>query len=65
MKNRGSTLIFRNFVGVPPSNIHTKFESNLCSGSREVEKLKKVQNNDANGHGGGDGGLIARVALTH
>ena len=42
MKNRGSTTIFTNLVGVHPRNIHTKFEANLCSGLREEgEKLKK------------------------
>ena len=42
MKNRGSTPILTNLVGVHPRNIHTKFEANLCSGLREeVEKLKK------------------------
>ena len=42
MKNRGSTTILTNLVGVHPSNIHTKFEANPCSGVRdEVEKLKK------------------------
>ena len=41
MKNRGSTPILTNLVGVHPSNIHTKFEANPCSGLRgEVEKLK-------------------------
>ena len=40
MKNRGSTLILTNLVGVHPRNIHTKFEANPCSGLREVEKLK-------------------------
>ena len=41
MKNRGSTPILTN-LGVHPRNIHTKFEANLCSGSREdVEKPKK------------------------
>ena len=41
MKNRGSTPILTNLVGVDPSNIHTKFEANPCSGLRgEVEKLK-------------------------
>ena len=41
MKNRGSTLILTNLVGVHPQNIHTKFEANPCSGLREeVEKLK-------------------------
>ena len=38
--------------------IHTKFEANPCSSLREVEKLKKV--NDDDGHS-----LIARVTLTH
>ena len=42
MKNRGSTTILTNLVGVHPRNIHTKFKANLCSGLREeVEKLKK------------------------
>ena len=42
MENRGKTPIITNLVGVHPRNIHTKFETNLCSGSREeVEKLKK------------------------
>ena len=42
MKNRGSTLISTNLVGVHPRNINTKFEANPCSGLREeVEKLKK------------------------
>ena len=41
MKNRGSTPILTNLVGVHPSNIHTKFEANPCSTLREVEKLKK------------------------
>ena len=40
MKNRGSTPILTNLVGDHPRNIHTKFEANLCSGLREVEKLK-------------------------
>ena len=41
MKNRGSTPISTNAVGVHPRNIHTKFEANPCSGLRgEVEKLK-------------------------
>ena len=42
MKNRGSTTILTNLVGVHPRNIHTKFEANPCSSLREeVEKLKK------------------------
>ena len=39
MKNRGSTPILTNLVGVHPRNIHTKFEANLCSGLREVENV--------------------------
>ena len=35
MKNSGSTPILTNLVGVHPRNIHTKFEANPCSGSRE------------------------------
>ena len=41
MKDRGSTLILTNLVGVHPRNIHTKCEANPCSGFREeVKKLK-------------------------
>ena len=41
MKNRGSTPILTNLVGVHPRNIYTKFEANPCSGLRgEVEKIK-------------------------
>ena len=69
MKNRGSTPIFTNLVGVHPRNIHTKFEANLCSGLREVKKLKKVHaddNNDDNDDDDDDGdSVIARVTLTH
>ena len=69
MKNRGSTPILTNLVGVHPRNIHTKFEANPCSGLRgEVKKLKSSRrqqqydndNDDDNGHS-----LIARVTLTH
>ena len=35
MKNRGSTPILTNLVGVHLRNIHTKFEANPCRGSRE------------------------------
>ena len=63
MKNRGSTPILTNLVGVHPRNIHTKFEANPCSSLREVEKLKKVHaastDNDDDGHR-----VIARVTLT-
>ena len=38
MKNRGSTPILTNLVGVHPRNIHTKYEANLCSGSRDEVK---------------------------
>ena len=41
MKNRGSTLILTNLVGIHPKDIQTKFEANPCSGLREVENLKK------------------------
>ena len=61
MKNRGSTPILTNLVGVHYRNIHTKFEANPCSGLREeVEKIIKVHANDDDGHS-----LIARVTLTH
>ena len=47
MKNRGSTTILTNLVGVYLRKIHTKFEANPCSGLREeVEKLKNVFNED-------------------
>ena len=67
MKNRGSIPIFTNFVGVHLRNIHSKFESNLCSGLREeVEKLKKVQADDNNDDNNDNGHrVIARVTLTH
>ena len=42
MKNRGSTPIFTNLVGVHPRNIHTKFEENLCSSLDKSPKTKKV-----------------------
>ena len=35
MKNRGSTPILTNLVGVHLRNIHTKFEANPYRGSRE------------------------------
>ena len=58
MKNRGSTLIVTNLVGV-----HTKSGANPCSGSREeVEKTKKVHtddNDDDDGHR-----MINKVTLT-
>ena len=42
MKNRGSTPILTNLVGVYQMNINTKLDANPCSGSREeVEKPKK------------------------
>ena len=42
MKNKGSTPILTNLLGVHPRNIHTEFEANPCSGSREeVKKTKK------------------------
>ena len=37
-KNRGSTLILTNVVGVHPWNIHTKFEANPCIGLKEEVK---------------------------
>ena len=39
MKNRGSTPILTNLVGVHPRTINIKnFEANLCSGSRKEVK---------------------------
>ena len=40
MKNRGSTPILTNLVGVHPRNIQTKFEANACSGSRGEIKTR-------------------------
>ena len=59
MKNRGSTPILTNLVGVHPRIIHTKFEGNPCSGLKEVEKLKVHADDNNDGHS-----LIARVTLT-
>ena len=42
MKNRGSTSILTNLVGVHPRNIHTKFEANPCSGSRKEVNNEKL-----------------------
>ena len=75
MKNRGSTPILTNLVGVHPRNIHTKFKANPCSGLREeVEKPKKKEvhaddddddDNDDDDDDDDDGhSLIARVTLT-
>ena len=41
MKNRGSTLILTNLVGVHPRNIHTKFEASPCSDLRVEVKNQK------------------------
>ena len=38
MKNRGTTPILTNSVGVHLPNINAKFEANPCSGSREEVK---------------------------
>ena len=62
MKNRGSTPILTNLVGVHPRNIHTKFEANPCSGlSRKTKNVHAAaaDNNDDDGHR-----VIARVTLT-
>ena len=43
MTNKGSKLILPNLVAVNQKNIHTKFETNPCSGLREeVEKVNKL-----------------------
>ena len=42
MKNMGSTPISINLVGVHQRNIHTKFETNPCSGSRKEVKNGKL-----------------------
>ena len=51
MKNRGSTPILTNLVGVHRRNIHTKFEANPCSGLREEVEVEKVHANDNNDDG--------------
>ena len=58
MTKRGSTLILTNLVGVHPRNIHTKFEANPCSGSRE-EVYADNDDDEDDGHR-----VIARVTLT-
>ena len=45
MKNRGSTPILTNLVGVDLRNIHTKFEANPCSSSRE-EVINEISHSD-------------------
>ena len=64
MKNRGSTPILTNLVGVHPRNIYTKFEANPCCGvKRRSRKTKKVHANNNNDDDRRS--LIARVTLTH
>ena len=47
MKNRSSTSILRNVVGVHPRKIHTQFEANPCSGfSDEVKKVQDDGHSD-------------------
>ena len=45
IKNRDSTPVCTHDVGVRPRNIHTKFEANLCSGSR-VEVKNGILHSD-------------------
>ena len=62
-KNRGSTPILTNLVGVHPRNRHTKFEANPFSGFwEEVENVKKF-NADADDADDGHR-VIAKVTLT-
>ena len=66
MKNRGSTPILTDLVGVHPRNIHTKFEANPCSGLRgEVEKLKSSRRRQRQRRQRRRRQRIARVTLTH
>ena len=44
MKNKVSTLILTNLVGVHQRNIHTKIDVNPCSGLRE--EVENVFNED-------------------
>ena len=61
MKNRGSTPILTNFVGVQTRNINIEFEANPFSGLGVVKKVKNdYDDNKDNGHG-----VIARITLTH
>ena len=41
MKNKVSTLILTNLLGVNPRNSHTKFEANPCGCLEEVKKVNK------------------------
>ena len=61
MKNRGSTPILTNLVGVHPRKIHTKFEANPCSGLREEVENQKSSRRAADNDGHR---VIARVTLT-
>ena len=67
MKNRGSTPISTNSVGVHRRNIHTKFEANPCICLREeFEKKTKKVHADSNDDNNDDGhSLFSRVILTH
>ena len=64
MKNRGSTTILTNLVGIHSRNIHTKCEANPCSGLREVKKTKKVHADDDDNNGDDGHRVIPRVTLT-
>ena len=64
MKNRGSTPIFTNVVGVHARNIHTQFEANPCSSlrGRKTKKVHADDNDDDNDDNNDDDGhrVIAR-----
>ena len=64
MKNRGTSPILTNFVGVHPRNIHTKFEANPFGSREEVKKTKKVHAHDDDDNDDDENSLIARLTLT-
>ena len=43
MKNRCSTPILTNLVGVHPNKLHTKFEGNPCNGLKEEVERRRTQ----------------------
>ena len=42
MKNRGSTPVLTNLVGVQTRNIHRKFEAKLCSGLKRSKNTSEI-----------------------
>ena len=69
MENRGSTPILMKMVRFHARNIHTNFDANPCSGSREEDGNDDDDNNNNNNNNNDDDDdghrVIARVTLTH